>query len=147
MHRRWTVPPRQKLPHDLEMGRAPIVPYISYRDADAGLRFLREAFGFEVSLRWADEDGSVQHAEVNWSGATVMLGTAEHATLDLIERSTGLGLYLVVDDVDEHFERAVAAGAEVVFPPEDTEWGTRRFRVRDPEGYEWSFGNYRPGES
>jgi uncharacterized glyoxalase superfamily protein PhnB len=33
----------------------------------------------------------------------------------------------------------------VVYPPEDTEWRTRRYRVLDPEGYEWSFGNYRPG--
>jgi uncharacterized glyoxalase superfamily protein PhnB len=47
--------------------------------------------------------------------------------------------------VDDHFERAVATGATVVFPPEDTEWGTRRYRVLDPEGNEWSFGSYRPG--
>jgi uncharacterized glyoxalase superfamily protein PhnB len=50
-----------------------------------------------------------------------------------------------VEDVDEHFERARAGGARVVYPPEDTQWGTRRYRLLDPEGYEWSFGNYRPG--
>jgi hypothetical protein len=38
-----------------------------------------------------------------------------------------------------------AAGARVVYPPEDAEWGTHRYRVLDPEGYEWSFGTYRPG--
>jgi uncharacterized glyoxalase superfamily protein PhnB len=122
-----------------------VVPYLSYRDADAALRFLQDAFGFEVSVRWDDERGAVQHAEVTWSDATVMLGTGEFATLDIVDRSTGRGVYLVVDDVDDHFERAVAAGATVVFPPEDTEWGTRRYRVLDPEGNEWSFGSYRPG--
>jgi len=50
-----------------------------------------------------------------------------------------------VEDVDTHFEVARSGGARVVYPPQDTEWGTRRYRVLDPEGYEWSFGSYRPG--
>lgn len=29
--------------------------------------------------------------------------------------------------------------------PAPTEWGSSRFRVRDPEGYEWTFGTHRPG--
>jgi uncharacterized glyoxalase superfamily protein PhnB len=36
--------------------------------------------------------------------------------------------------------------AEVVIEPADTEWGNHRCRVRDLEGYEWSFGTHRPGE-
>jgi catechol 2,3-dioxygenase-like lactoylglutathione lyase family enzyme len=39
-----------------------------------------------------------------------------------------------VDDVDEVYERARAAGAEIVYPPTDEEWGLRRFFVRDPNG-------------
>jgi uncharacterized glyoxalase superfamily protein PhnB len=62
------------------------------------------------------------------------------------DRSVGQGVYLVVDDVDAAFARSVDAGASVVFAPEETEWGTRRARVLDPEGYEWSVGTYRPGE-
>lgn len=46
--------------------------------------------------------------------------------------------------MDAHYERAGAAGAEIVYPPEDTEFGTRRYRARDVDGYEWSFGTYRP---
>ena len=57
------------------------------------------------------------------------------------------GVYVVVEDVDAHHERAVAAGAEIVYPPEATEWGTRRYRALDPEGYEWSFGSYVPGST
>ena len=56
------------------------------------------------------------------------------------------GVYVLVDDVDAHFARSSAAGARVVFPPEDTDWGTRRYRVLDTEGYEWSFGSYQPGQ-
>jgi catechol 2,3-dioxygenase-like lactoylglutathione lyase family enzyme len=39
-----------------------------------------------------------------------------------------------VDNVDEVYERAVAAGAEIVYPLTDEEWGLRRFFVRDPNG-------------
>ena len=42
---------------------------------------------------------------------------------------------------------AVGAGAAVGYPPETTEWGTSRARVRDLDGHEWSFGTYRPGEA
>ncbi|MEM7488045.1 MAG: VOC family protein, partial [Pseudomonadota bacterium] len=69
----------------------------------------------------------------------LMLGSVETAPA-----KGSPGIYLVVEDVDAHHARAVAAGAEVVYPPEDTEFGTRRWRARDPEGHEWSFGTYAP---
>lgn len=39
-----------------------------------------------------------------------------------------------VDDVDAVHDRAVAAGAEIVYPLTDEAWGLRRFFVRDPNG-------------
>ena len=60
----------------------------------------------------------------------------------------GSGLYLALDtaaDVDSWHKRAVSAGGQEVLAPEDTEWGTRRARVLDTEGYEWSVGSHRPG--
>ena len=62
----------------------------------------------------------------------------------LMGRPTGQGLYLLVEEVDRFHALAVDAGGRSVFPPEDTEWGTRRGRVLDPEGVEWSFGTYEP---
>jgi uncharacterized glyoxalase superfamily protein PhnB len=49
------------------------------------------------------------------------------------------------DDVNETQASAVRAGAQNVIAPEQTEWGTRRARVLDPEGHEWSAGTYAPG--
>ena len=118
-------------------------PYLSYRDAASALRFLEEAFGFTTTVRWDAPDDTVQHAEVTFGDGALMMGTAEHQSALLEGTSVGQGVY--VEDIDAHFERAQAAGARVVYPPEDTEWGTRRYRVLDPEGYEWSFGNYQPG--
>jgi uncharacterized glyoxalase superfamily protein PhnB len=126
---------------------ATVVPYLSYRDAPAALRFLQEAFGAAILVRWDGPDGAVQHAEIRFGNGVVMMGSADHPELPLQEASVGQGIYIVVDDVDAHFARARAAGARVVISPEDTNWGTRRCRVLDPEGYEWSFGSYWPGSA
>jgi uncharacterized glyoxalase superfamily protein PhnB len=123
---------------------ATVVPYLSYRDAAAALAFLSRAFGLAVTTRW-DDGGVVQHAEVMLGDGAVMIGTADHPAATVTDRSVGQGVYLVVDDVEATFARALDAGATVVFEPEETEWGTRRAGVLDPEGYEWSLGSYRPG--
>jgi uncharacterized glyoxalase superfamily protein PhnB len=94
--------------------------------------FLEEAFGFTTGVRWDAPDGTVQHAEVTFGDGAVMMGTAEHPTAPLDGTSVGQGIYVHVEDVDAHFARA--GGARVVYPPEDTEWGTRRYRVLDLEG-------------
>jgi uncharacterized glyoxalase superfamily protein PhnB len=54
-------------------------------------------------------------------------------------------LSLYVADPDEHYARAVAAGATVVRALQDEEYGARGYMVADPEGRLWYFGNYRPG--
>jgi uncharacterized glyoxalase superfamily protein PhnB len=117
------------------------VPYFGYRDAAAALEFLERAFGFKKVTDWRGDDGTVMHGEMKHGEAVLMLGTGDHPEAG----EAGHGVYVVVDDVDAHFSRARESGAEVVYPPEETEWGTRRYRCRDPEGYEWSFGSYVPG--
>ena len=123
-----------------------IVPYFGYRDAAAALRWLVEAFGFEERQAYAAPDGTVMHAETAFGGGVVMIGTGEPpAEEDAAAPSpTGHGVYVLVDDVDAHHERAKAAGARIVYGPEDTDFGTQRYRVLDPEAYEWSFGTYSP---
>ena len=54
-------------------------------------------------------------------------------------------VYVVCDDPDGLFDRAVAAGAEVVRGLRDEDYGSRGFTVRDPEGNLWSFGTYGEG--
>ncbi len=123
-----------------------LFPYLSYRDAAAALTWLAEAFGFTKTVVFSDPAGTVMHAEMSFGNGAIMVGTA---TVDQPAEShrnvpAEHGIYVHVADVDAHYQRALAAGAHIVFPPEDTEWGTRRYRALDPEGYEWSFGNYRP---
>ena len=126
--------------------RPTMVPYFGYRDAAAALRWLSSAFGFEERQAYAAPDGTVMHAEMAFGGGVVMIGTGEPpGEGDAAATSpTGHGVYVVVDDVDAHHERAKAAGARIVYGPEDTDFGTRRYRALDPEGYERSFGTYSP---
>jgi len=120
---------------------------LSYRDAPAAIAWL-EALGFDVLQLRSGEGGSVVHSELRWADTVVMVSSndARYEVPPLVGASTGVGLYLVTQDVDGMFARAVGAGATVVLPPEGTEWDSRRARVLDPGGREWTFGSYRPGE-
>ncbi len=120
--------------------------YLSYRDAPKGIAWM-EAIGFDLVTRADAGDGVVSHAELRLGEAVVMAASADadYEVPPLRGRSTGGGIYLLVDDVDVAHAAALAAGGSEVFPPETTEWGTARSRVLDPEGHEWSFGTYEPG--
>ena len=116
-----------------------IVPYFSYVDAKAAMEFLEAAFGLERVHSFDGPDGRMMHGEMRHGNSVIMMGS-----VDAAPAVQSPGVYLVVADVDAHFARAKAGGAEIVYPPEDTEFGTRRYRARDPEGHEWSFGTYQP---
>ncbi|SNS57139.1 Uncharacterized conserved protein PhnB, glyoxalase superfamily [Geodermatophilus pulveris] len=121
--------------------------YVVHRDARAALDWLT-AVGFTEVRRQEGSDGVVTHAEVRWDDAVLVVdggGEADPPAPPLAGQSTGRGLHLRVDDVDGVFERAVAAGARPVVPPENTIWHTRRARVVDPGGQEWTFATYEPG--
>ena len=122
-------------------------PAFRARNARALIRFLVDAFGFEETAAWGDQpDGSgdvVVHAQLSWPlGGGVMLGSARDDGVWQVPPGSA-GCYVVTDDPDALHDRAVAAGAEVIQPLHDTDYGSRDFAVRDPEGNRWSFGTYR----
>ncbi|MDQ3821902.1 MAG: VOC family protein [Actinomycetota bacterium] len=113
-----------------------IYPFLRYADGDAALEWLGRAFGFEtLMVHRGGDDGPVQHAEISLGPGIVMLGEGDRSDR---------GIYVAVDDADAHYERAKAAGAQIVRELEDTPYGSREYTARDPEGNVWSFGTYRP---
>jgi uncharacterized glyoxalase superfamily protein PhnB len=128
------------------MQMSKLFAYLSYRDVDMAIRWL-EGLGFEPTASQQDDGGVTIHAELRQGDAVVMVAPADepYEPPKLISRSTGQGLYLLVEDVSAAHRAALRVGGRSVFPPEKTEWGTERARVLDPEGYEWSFGTYEPG--
>ena len=82
------------------------------------------------------------HAELTWPlGGGVMLGSDRPSPGWPARPGTG-AVYVMTDEPDALFQRAVAAGAEVLREPADTDYGSREFAVTDPEGNLWSFGTY-----
>jgi hypothetical protein len=59
-------------------------------------------------------------------------------------RGGGGGIYVVVIDPDAHCARARDAGAEILREPFDTDYGSRDYSAKDPEGNVWHFGTYQP---
>ncbi|MFE1907902.1 VOC family protein [Streptomyces gardneri] len=130
------------------MAEAPhICPTLTYEDAKGAIKLLTEGFGFTASAVYEAEDGLVAHAELAYGNGMVMLGSrGTGSEFDkLMGRAGPVGVFVHVDDVDEHHARAVAHGAEIVMPPTDQEYGSRDYMARDAEGNIWSFGTYTPG--
>ncbi|GAA3243064.1 VOC family protein [Actinocorallia longicatena] len=128
-----------------EMTPAPQVwPTLRADDAYGLIRFLVDAFGFEETVVHGDGT-TVNHAELAWpEGGGVMLGSVRDVPDDPWPlRPGGSGSYVVTDHVDDVHARAVKGGAVIVRPPFDTDYGSRDFTARDPEGNLWSFGTYR----
>jgi uncharacterized glyoxalase superfamily protein PhnB len=117
-------------------------PALSARDARALIKFLVDAFGFEETVVYGEGD-VVNHAELAWPpGGGVMLGSAKPPGSGQMTPGS-LHAYVVCDNPDELFARAVENGAAVARELTDTAYGSREFAVRDPEGNHWSFGTYR----
>jgi uncharacterized glyoxalase superfamily protein PhnB len=126
-----------------------IFPSFTYEDAEAAIGWLGAALGFEPQAVHRDDAGTVAHAELRLGDQMIMLGTARSPDpLGRVGPARAGGVtcltYIAIDDPDALFQRATGAGAEVVMPLTDTDYGSRDFSVRDPEGHVWSFGTYRP---
>jgi uncharacterized glyoxalase superfamily protein PhnB len=130
------------------MSEQTIFPALRYRDAPAAIEWLGRALGFEARMVVDGAPGTVAHAELTCGRAMVMLGSARPPDADDYSAAApppgGSALYMVVEDPDAHHERARAAGAEIVRALQDTDYGSREYSARDPEGNVWSFGTYQP---
>ncbi|MGN5378264.1 glyoxalase [Streptomyces sp. MUSC 14] len=131
---------------DMGGGRPSIYPSLLYADAKAAIRQLTEALGFTELSVYETEGGKVMHAELVQGHGAVMLGSKDRGgRFDAAMKDAGpAGVYVVVDDVDAHHQRALEHGVEILVPPTDQDYGARDYMARDLEGNIWSFGTYAP---
>jgi len=115
-------------------------PHLALKNVLAGIEFYKKAFGAVELRRWSNEDGSVHVGEMEIEGALFHLHeespalnqfSPEHvkATTNLIGTFTA--------DPDALFNQAVAAGAKVLRPIQDYDYGYRQGVVADPFGHQW----------
>jgi uncharacterized glyoxalase superfamily protein PhnB len=121
---------------------AGVIPVLTYRDISAAHDFLVTAFGFNSGGVSRNADGQPIHGEVRAGDAAIWLHrvTSEHSlNSPLASDVANSGLFVHVDDVDAHYERARGAGALIDSQPVDQPYGQREYGARDLEGHRWWF--------
>jgi uncharacterized glyoxalase superfamily protein PhnB len=131
---------------DTPVPRRSLTASLFYRDPWKGLDFLERAFGFERTMVLSDREGKLVHSELRIGDSTLMLGT-EWAEFIASPASVGgkntQAMHVQLPaGLDEHCERARAAGAVIVQPPTEQFYGDRTYRARDPEGHLWTFAQH-----
>lgn len=129
----------------------PLSPYLMVRRGPEAVDWYQAAFLATVVERYDMDDGRLGHATLSINGGSLMLsdefpenqaiiGTLSPETLG----GTTSSINLSVDDVDAWYDRAIAAGATSLRPPEDTFYG-RHAKLRDPFGHVWSIAGSAAG--
>ena len=128
-----------------------IIPGLRYRNAPAAIDWLCQAFGFSRHLVVPDEDGGIAHAQLVLGSGMIMLGSYrdewEYDRLVLLPEDAGgstQAAYVIVDEIEVHYQRAVAAGARIVYELASQDYGGKLYSALDPEGHLWNFGSYDP---
>jgi MerR family transcriptional regulator, thiopeptide resistance regulator len=127
---------------EIDHGLTQRLTLLVYDDIEAVHDHLVAVFGFGPGAITRDESGRVVHGELHVGDGVVWMHppSAEYSLMS--PASLGASTHcmaVMVDDVDRHHERAVAAGATVVYPPRTMEYGVREYAARDLEGGLWSF--------
>jgi uncharacterized glyoxalase superfamily protein PhnB len=120
-----------------------ITPYLYYEDVGGAVKFLARAFGFEEhGPQMKGADGKINHASMKLGDDMVMMGHPGSAYRNpkRLGQATQ-SLYVDVEDVDKHYERARKAGAKILEKPSDTAYGHRRYGAEDLEGHQWYFAH------
>ena len=129
-----------------DASRQTVIPSLRYGDAPAAIAWLREIFGMTEHFIAPGEDGRIDHAQLEWRGSLIMLGSVDPKSdvwYDLSHRHGSVNLTAEsAAQVDEIYARAQAAGATVMQPLEDTSYGSHAFTLADPEGNLWYLGTY-----
>jgi len=116
-----------------------VTPYLLYEDGAAAIEFAGRGFGFREVDRAIGGAGGL-HAELETpGGGRIYLGQPPSGFENPGKVGRTSMTYVIVDDVDGHYEQAKAVGARITEEPNDTPFGHRRYSCADPQGHEWSF--------
>ncbi len=117
-----------------------LTPHIVVRGAARAADWYTEALGAEERSRVPVPDGRIMSLELRFGEARVMIAD-EFPEMGVVSPlsigGTATVLHITTDDLDALWDRATAAGAEVVHPPADGFWGERHGQVADPFGHRW----------
>ena len=136
--------PNQAKP--IPQGYRSVTPYLTLHDAARALDFYKRAFGAQEVVRMDAPGGKIAHAEIKIGDSMIMLGDEMPGMGSKAPQSLGgttSGIMLYVENADQVFNQAVAAGAQVEAPLTDMFWGDRYGKLKDPFGHSWAVATHK----
>jgi len=126
-------------------GMHAVTPHLTCAGAADAIEFYKKAFNAVEIKRMPGPQGKLMHALIRIGDSAVMLadefpdwGSFGPKSLN----GSPVTIHIYVEDVDALVERAVAAGAKITMPLEDTFWGDRYGKLEDPFGHHWSVATH-----
>jgi uncharacterized glyoxalase superfamily protein PhnB len=126
-------------------GMRTVTPHLVCAGAADAIEFYKRAFNAVEMGRMPGPEGKLVHALIRIGDSAVMLvdefpdwGAFGPKSL----KGSPVTIHLYVEDVDATVQRAVAAGAKVTMPLDDTFWGDRYGKLEDPFGHHWSVATH-----
>ncbi|MBT8219738.1 MAG: glyoxalase [Bacteroidia bacterium] len=133
------------------MCHSKIIPTMRYINAAETIDWLCDVFGFEKHLIVPGDNGRIEHAQLKFSNGMIMCGSPNERPFGKVLRTpaeldglTTQSVYIVIDNVKEHYDVAVSKGAEIFLPFKKEDYGGEGYTAQDPEGHYWTFGSYDP---
>jgi len=126
----------------IPQGASAVTPYLVVSNAAEMIDFYKKVFGAVETMRLKQPDGRIGHAELKINGASIMLADEFPEMGFLSPKSVGgarspVSIHLYVENADEVYKKALAAGATSLRELEDQFYGERNGQVRDASGHCW----------
>jgi PhnB protein len=122
-----------------------VTPYLYIDGAAAAIDFYCSVLGAKERMCMAGPDGTVGHAELELGDSMIMLAD-QNPDMDVrgprAFGGTPVALHVYVEDSDDVFEKAIAAGAKALRPVEDQFYGDRSGQFEDPFGHRWNVATH-----
>jgi PhnB protein len=116
-----------------------LTPIVTYEDCAGAIDWYKQGLGAQEIARNNGPDGKIMHAEIQIGNSRIMMhDTMMEGKGPLAFGGSPVGFWVYVEDCDALFNRAIAAGANMVRPVEDQFWGDRCGTLKDPHGYAWT---------
>lgn len=122
-----------------------VTPHLVCAGAAEAIEFYKKAFNAVEAERIPAPEGKLMHAMIRIGDSAIML-VDEFPDYNVLGpkslKGSPVTLHLYVEDVDKAVAQAVAAGAKISMPVEDTFWGDRYGKIEDPFGHYWSLATH-----
>jgi uncharacterized glyoxalase superfamily protein PhnB len=119
-----------------------ILPHLAYQNIEEAMEWLTRVFGFSEHYRYG-EPGAASGAQMHLGEAWIMLERAREGRVSPVQAGACTqNLTVFVGDVDAHFQKAKAQGAQIFEEVHETVYGERQYGAVDLDGHRWLFSRH-----